>query len=305
MSERAPEGRLFEWYHEYIGEPDSDIDVYLGFALFFGAIGLAGAAFVVWAGSQAVVTTGYLGREIAFSLGLAALPMALLSIVVLLPVDRRSLYGALAGSAVCLAGTAGFVWAYPYSWATGPGPQYSVPVLFVYGVGVAGMLGSTGSALVAYHIERARPTPGDFQPEETTAEDEDDGESWSEAEIQSDIDEAMENVDITWGGVERHEGTDLTLTTDFGDDIDTSGMAAAAETVHREAVDDQVAGLKGLKGGDKKTARSTSTVDDQTAQLQDLKQRRQEETDSAADGTDDGTVLGSVLDGLAKTVGRR
>ena len=263
------ENRLFEWYRAYIGEPDREVDVYLGFTLFFAAIGLGVAAFgasVLIGGAEG---QAYGLRKLAFVLGMASLPTALGSIVVLLPVDRRGLIGAGIGAVVCLVAVVWFTQVYPNQWTSGS-QTYSVQVLFVYSVGVTALLASTGAALVAYHIDQRRPGPADFDPEEY-GEDADgtptETESYTDEEIRQDIEESLEDVDLNWGGVEQTENTSLNLT--MGDpEFDTSGMQVEVDRVKTESsVDDQVDGLKQLKGGDDKTARSKTTVDDQTKQL--------------------------------------
>src|SRR6056297_1065625 len=243
MTDGTDDGRLFEWYRTYIGEPDREVDVYLGFALFFAGIGFGIAAFVIGAVGQLTGAGGqsadFIYREAALAVGMLALPATLSSVVVLLPVSRRAVYGAAAGSAITLAGLGLFIWAYPYSWAVGPGPTYSVQVLFVYGVGLAALLAATGGALVAYHIDRAKPRPGDF-----TDEDADAGEAVTDEQIESDIESAMEGVDLTWGGVERSEGSDLKIRTSESEvDMDVKGMDVEAERVTRSGVDEQVQGL--------------------------------------------------------------
>jgi len=296
MSTTDTENKLFEWYRAYIGEPDREVDVYLGFTLFFAAIGLGVAAFGATAigGGQ-----GYGLRKLAFVLGMASLPTALSSIVVLLPVDRRGLVGAGVGATVCLVAIGWFTLVYPNQWAAGSGQTYSVQVLFVYSVGVTALLASTGAALVAYHIDQTRPGPADIEaPEDESGAGAGTGtetESYTDEEIRRDIEESLEDVDLNWGGVEQSENTSLSFTTDDSE-FDTSGMQVEVERVKsKTSVDSQVNGLKSLKGGDDKTARSTSTVDDQTAQLQQLKQRREQEL--AED--DEEKPLASVTDRVA------
>jgi len=300
MTDGTDDGRLFEWYRTYIGEPDREVDVYLGFALFFAGIGFGIAAFVIGAIGQLTGAGGpsadFIYREAAIATGMLALPATLSSVVVLLPVSKRALYGAATGSAISLVGLAGFVWAYPYSWAVGPGPTYSVQVLFVYGVGLAALLAATGGALVAYHIDRAKPRPGDF-----TAEDDDAGEEITDEQIEQDIESAMEDVDLTWGGVERSEGSELKIrTSETEAEMDATGLDVEAERVHRSSVDEQVQGLAMVKGGQKQTDRSTSTVDDQTNKLAELREQKRKE----AEKEEEETVLGSLLDRVATLLGR-
>jgi len=300
MTDGTDDGRLFEWYRAYIGEPDREIDVYLGFALFFAGIGFGIAAFVIGAAGQVTGAGGpaadYIYREVALAVGMLALPSTLASVVVLLPVSRRAVYGAAVGSAISLVGLGLFVWAYPYNWAAGSGPTYSIYVLFIYGVGLAALLAATGGALVAYHIDRAKPRPGDFE----AAEDEPD-ETVTTEQVEADIESAMEDVDLTWGGVERDEGSSLNLRqTELETEMEISGMDVEAERVTRSGVDEQVAGLAMVKGGQKKTDRSSSSVDEQTDQLAKLReqQRKQAEED------DDEAVLGGILDRIASLLGR-
>lgn len=294
MADTNADGRLFELYRSYLGEPDREVDVYLGFLLFFGAVGLGVGALGAGAVGQFVALEDYLSREVGFALGMVALPTVLLSLIVLLPVDRRGTYGGAVGALLCGAGVAAFTYAYPYSWAEGPGPRYAVPVLLVYGAGLVALLASTSAALVAYHIDRTRPSPADFEPEDDAEE-----ETVSEERVRRDIDEAMEEVEISWGGIEPDDGTALELTTESLD-VDASGMDVEVDRVRSAGVDDQVAGLRAVKGGELKTTRSGATVDDQTDRLRRLRERRREEST----GGDEETVLGSLLVRLAGLVGR-
>jgi len=300
MTDGTDDGRLFEWYRTYIGEPDREIDVYLGFALFFAGIGFGIAAFGIGAIGQLTGAGGqsadFIYREAALAVGMLALPATLSSVVVLLPVSKRAVYGAAAGSAISLVGLGLFVWAYPYSWAVGPGPTYSVQVLFVYGVGLAALLAATGGALVAYHVDRAKPRPGDFTEADTDA-----GDGITDEQVESDIESAMEDVDLTWGGVERTEGSDLKIRPSEGEvDMDVKGMDVEAERVTRSSVDEQVQGLATIKGGQEQTDRSESTVDDQTDKLAELRERKRREAESEAEET----VLGRLLDRIASALGR-
>lgn len=280
------DSRLFTWYRSYIGEPDREVDVYLGFALFFGAIGLGAAAFLVFLVSQGYTEPElFTWRRAAFALGMASLPMALGSVIVLLPVDRRGLIGGAVGAVICLGAIIAFTQFYPSQWDAGS-ETYSLPVMFTYSVGVAILLASTGGALVAYHVDRARPHPAEFEKRETEQET----EQYTEAEIQEDIDQAMEDVELTWGGVEKTDHTSLDLQMEEAD-IDASGMQVKVDRVKSDSVDQQVDGLKSVKGGEKKVARSTSTVDDETAQLAELRRRKEEEEPETEE-----TFLESALD---------
>jgi hypothetical protein len=280
LPDDLPDNILFELYRQYIGEPDDRIDVYLGFGLFFGGIALAAfglvlflVAFLPEHGSDAF----WLFREIAFAMGMMAVPTLLLGILVLLPVDNRAIYAGAAGTSITFLAVVGFAILYPWNFNV-EGAQYTAHVVVAYGLGMALVLVSTGAALVAHQIERAKPGPADIVP----VEEEEPEESYTDEEIQRDIEEAMEDVDITWGGVERTEGQSLKLDLEE-EGFDFAGMQVeASKTISSTSTDDQVQGLKALKGGEKKTATSESTVDDQTTKLNELKQRRKEEQEQAA-----------------------
>ena len=299
MTDGTDEGRLFEWYRAYIGEPDREIDVYLGFALFFAGIGLGIAAFVIGAVGQLTGAGGpsadFVYREAAIAVGMLALPTTLSSVVVLLPVSKRAVYGAVAGDTITLVALGLFIWAYPYSWAVGQ-ETYSIQVLALYGVGLAALLAATGGALVAYHIEKARPTPGDF-----TEADEDTGDAITDEQIEEDIESAMSEVDLTWGGVERETGSDLKInSSEIETDAEISGMDVEAERVTRSGVDEQVAGLAMVKGGQNQTDTSDSTVDDQIDQLSKLREQKRKEAESE----EEETVLERLLTRVASMLGR-
>lgn len=299
MTDGTDDGRLFEWYRTYIGEPDREIDVYLGFVLFFGGIGFGIAAFVIGAAGQLTGASGesadFIYREAALAVGMLALPTTMTSVVVLLPVSRRAVYGAVAGSSLSLVGVGLFIWAYPYSWARPPGPTYSVQVLFVYGVGLAAVLAATGGALVAYHIDRTKTNI------DAVATDDDTDEEISDEEIEADIESAMEDVELNWGGVERTDGADLNIQpSEVEGEMDVQGLDVEPERVTRSGIDEQVEGLSMVKGDQKKTDRSSSSVDDQTNKLAELRAQKRDE----AQNEDEETVVGSLRDRLSALLGR-
>jgi hypothetical protein len=269
-----PDGRLFEVYERYIGEPDAPRDVYAGFSLFFAGVLLAVVALVLflYSGQFDFGTDAFFQwRTPTYALAMVSLPVTLLAVVVLLPVERKAEIGGGAGTAICLLAVVWFLQVYPYSWEAGT-QSNSVPVILLYSLGLAVVLGSTGAALVSYYVAQATDAIPDIEP----AEDPEPEETITDEQVEADIEEAMEDVELTWGGVERTETTPLTLS-DEEFDVDTTQFEANVERVESENVDDSVAGLQALKGGQKKTERSESSIDDQTAQLNDLKQRKREQ----------------------------
>jgi hypothetical protein len=286
---QTPDNPLFDLYRTYIGEPDAQTDVYLGFGLFFSGIliGVVALGSFVWAGTFEARTTPYFARVLpAYTLGMLSLPTALVGIVVLLPVKARALLGSLAGTAVTVLAVGGFIFAYPDNW-NGYGADYTIPIVAAYAVGLTAVVATTGAALVAHQIERAKPADVDVEKLERRR-DEDEGEDWTEEEIQRDIEEAMAETEISWGGVEKREGTRLNLNTDIGGDVDLSGVEVDPDTDRSTGVDAQVEGLRQLKGDpeEKTTTAQGSTVDDQTAALTELKEMKREgKTPNDADGT--------------------
>ncbi len=286
-----PDNALFDLYRRFIGEPEAEMDVYLGFGLFFSGIAALGLAFVLF-----LVTGTYqpgqqgLTPGPAYALGMLGVPTVLVGIVVLLPVERRALYAALAGSTVTVAATVAFLWAYPQRWNSTAGADVTAPIVVVYAVGLTAVIASTGAALVAHAVARARP-PSFEEVEEMRADAEDDEETWTEEEIQTDIEQAMAETEISWGGVERDENRSLNLDTETVE-MDASGMDVEPETTRLDGddgVDGAVAGLRAVKGEGPKTATSEATVDDQTAALNELKRKKQE-GEAPEPATDDGLL---------------
>lgn len=273
----SPDNVLFEWYERYIGEPETETDVYLGFGLFFTAIGLALLALVVFVAAVSLnpIREGdyFAFARIAYASGMLSLPLAMISIVVLLPVQRRATMAAGAGLAITVAAVIAFAAVYP-DWYD-HNPTQTLNIVGAYALGLLVVTASTGTALVAQQVEQAQaPTPSEV---EARAAEEEEEETYTTEEIERDIEEAMADVELTWGGVERSESRSLKLNTDFADTELEAGGLGSATPAHVESggVEQQVEGLRNLKGGDTKTATSESTVDHETAALNELKKQKE------------------------------
>lgn len=288
-------GRLLALYRRYIGEPGRAADVYLGYALFFGGIALAAIGFVLflWSGTLPAGTPSFWTfRELAIVTAFLGLPVFVLSVVVLLPVSRRVLYAAGTGAALCVVAVAVFVAVYPANWNVQGVADYSAQGIAIYAAGLAFLAGSTGSALVAHHLERARPVAAEAggsadAPAATTGGNGGSAtaETVTDDEVRRDIEEAVDAAEISWGGVEKTETRRLRIdTSDAEASIDRSGFdRGKANTARSGGVDDAVEGLRRLQGGQPE-AGTAEGVDAQTAALRELREQREAEEAAEPDG---------------------
>lgn len=298
MSESNAENRLMGYYRRYVGDPDRTIDVYAGFGLFFAGIGLGLMGVVVFLYSATLpanTMSTYAVREVAAVAGAVGLPALLLGVVVLLPVDRRMLYLAGVGTAITLVGTGLFVWAYPQDWNVVSPPDYSAQIVAVYTAGLVAVIAATGGALVAHRVEQAGAAAGTAggAGSGTAAVDTDadaagadaGGETVTDADVRADIERELEDAELTWGGVERSKTRRLELNTSAVDDVDvdTEKLAGSATETRTTSgtVNDAVSELKGLQGGEAKTASGEGT-DDQAAKLRELREQQQREAEAEA-----------------------
>jgi hypothetical protein len=279
-----PANVLFEWYERYVGQQGEGTEVYLGFGLFFSgiALGVLGVVLFLWSATVTSQSFHYTLREIAAAAGAFGLPALLLGVAVLLPVRRRTVAAALLGTGVCAAAVVWFAAAYPRSWNVDAARDVSAEVVSVYMVGLVAVIGATGAALVGHRVERAGEAAGGAAAGEAAAgggdAGTDAGDGVSDEDVRRDIDEAMADAELSWGGVRRTETKRLTIDTgDDGDDVERSGLDPSSATETREGggVDDAVSGLRQLQGREEQTD-SGSGTDDQTAALRELRERQRE-----------------------------
>jgi hypothetical protein len=296
-TDTSPENALLRLYERYIGEPETESEVYLGFGLFFAGITCAALGlvlFVAGASFYGLRTAGYFAlAQPGYLLGMLSVPLALLSVVVLLPTERRAQIGGLVGITVTVVASIAFLLAYPEQWFEF-GTQNTLLVVGTYAVGLALLAAVTGSALVAHQLEQATVTA--TVPDEAATDEPD--ESVSDEDVRADIDAAMSNVELSWGGVEKDSNRDLSFREDYADEAGGRLNAEAEKTVNPGGVDAQVEGLRQLKGGDRDVQTSESTVDDQTAALNELRQqKRNDEVDPVNDDAE--RSLARLLSGLS------
>ncbi len=281
-ADTADGDRLVELYRSYIGEPDRRTDVYLGFALFFGGLGLGLLGLLLFVIERAMLDgLVFWVREIAFAIGALGLPLVLLAVVVLLPADRRAMYVAVGGLSIVVAAVVFFVAVYPSNWNYGT-PDYSLHGVTVYAIGLISMLAATASALVGYHIERVEGvSAADASGDDGDAAGSEDPAA-TEAQVQQDIDEAMSETEISWGGVEKVETERLQINPEEG--LEGESLDRSSAKVHKSSgIDDQLAALKGMKGGEQRTD-SGSGVDQQAEALKKLREQKQAEAEAEPDG---------------------
>lgn len=268
------EGSLFSIYRRYVGEPESRRDVYVGFGTFFGGImlGVVGLVLFLYSGTQPSGSTFFWQlRKVALIAVMLGLPAVALSFAVLLPVGQRTMGTSIAGAGICVVGAVWLTQVYPYQW-TSAGNDISV--LSTYAVGIVLLAASTGSSLVAQYVDNVAPRETDAP----TTDDKEDGESVSDERVAEDIDEAMSDSSLTWGGVEKEPNTKR-LTIDMPEDpaIDEADIESATETRSSgDDVDDAVSGLRQLQGGEQETGR-TESLEDQVDALTEFREQQEDD----------------------------
>ncbi|ELZ65085.1 permease [Haloferax sp. Atlit-10N] len=276
---------LIALYRRYVDADPDETTVYAGFALFFTAIGLLAVALaaVVWSGGIPPENIfKYELREVAGVTGALGIPLLLVSVVVLLPSQYRfPTVLAGAGLLVCAVAVVQFVGAYPHNWNVSASADQSGRIVGIYSLGAVAVVAASGTSLVGFQLARARtsgPAAGGSDAETEATDDGEDEEAVS-AQVRRDMDEAMSNTELSWGGVRKTETTRLKLDTSAVDDVDRASFENAKVTETRGGgVDDAVAGLQGLRGGKKDTAVGDST-DDQAAALAELRKQQQAEAE--------------------------
>jgi hypothetical protein len=292
------ENALLEWYSRYIGEPNTETNVYVGFGLFFAGVTLGIVGIIVFLISSFYSTPdqpAWALRELAVVTSAIGLPGLMLGIVVLLPGNRRNQQAAVIGSIICLLAVGLFVMVYPQNWNVQWTPDYSAQGVALYAVGFAAVVGATGAALVGHQIKQASPSEPEDGEEAGTDTESNPDQSITDASIRADIEEAMEETTLSWGGVEQVETTRLKLNTAQMDDIEADATAIEAEktTTEGTAVDEAVSGLRRLQGREQTTAKSGS-VEEQTAALQALRKQQQAISETEKGETQTESLLGRV-----------
>lgn len=288
-------------YYRHIGEPNKERDIYLGFGAFFTGLVLGVVAFFVflYSGLQQPGTAIFWQlREIALVAGVLGLPAVVLSIVILLPVGRRTIAISAAGTVLCIIAAGILVSVYPYQWTTDASLDGSVRTIAVYTVGLVLLSAATGTALVAQYLERESAQSTDTADSDGT---ETDDPAVTDEDVQSDIDSALGDAELSWGGVEKSPNTErLSLNTTDIDDLDeadTQEVEATTVRAEGDPVNDAVDGLRQLQGGETNTARTESS-DDKVSALTEV--REQQAAESVETGVDDRGPLTRLREWISK-----
>ena len=270
MSESPAPNRVVSYYYRYIGDPDRTSDIYAGFGAFFLGLGLGIAGILIFLYSASQATPNYALREVAIVTGAVGAPALLIGIVILLPVDTRMLLVAGGGGSICAAGIVRFVAVYPNNFNVTANADYAAQVVGLYSVGLVLVIAATAAALIAHRVEQAGETAA-----AATGEGEADTESVTDEQVAADIDNALADTEVSWGGVETRETRRLKLDTSALDDVDRESLSESSVETRTTAdgVDEAVAQLKGFQGGNVNTTSGGST-DEQAAALQELKQQQ-------------------------------
>jgi len=277
MVEMNDTNPLLRYYRQFIGEPDQVTNVYAGFAIFFAGLGLTLTGIGIFFYSATLPPnelSTYSIRQVAAISASIGLPALLFGAVFLLPVDRQRLIIAGVGTGICILATGFFAWAYPYNWNVPTGADYSAYGVGIYTVGIVMVIASTGGALVAHRVERATDSK---QPEGESVD-----EAAMEKQVEEDIERALDEANLSWGGVARTETKRLQLDTSSVDEIEQETVVNTATETRktRSSVDTAVDQLKSFQGGDMNTD-SRKTVTNQAAALNRLReQKRQNESGS-------------------------
>ncbi|MFC6717363.1 DUF1508 domain-containing protein [Natrialbaceae archaeon GCM10025810] len=155
--------KLFRLYEHYVGEPDSESDVWGYWIFIFGyLVGAAGlGAFIV---GYAGTVDSYFHIRVSGVAAAAGLAFCLFGLVLMLPVRKRAIQAGAVGLVVALAGVVAFAIVYPYNWRD-MGAGLEVEVIAIYSAGIAIIAGVT--ALVPVVTGRK----GMFVEEEGQTED--------------------------------------------------------------------------------------------------------------------------------------
>lgn len=276
--EPGDENGLVATYRRYVQSDVSRREIYSGFGLFFAGVTFGVAAFVVFLYSGTYPTGSepyWYIREVAIVAGSLMVPAIAVSVVVLLPVGRRTRTVSAVGTVIILVSIVWFTQVYPWQWSS----ANDMSVISLYAVGVALLVGATGAALVAQYVDRVteQPSEGSEAGAHDSSED-----AVSDEDVRADIDDAMADSSLTWGGVET-EPTTKRLKFDMPDaaevgNVDETVDAATETRSAGGSVDDAVDGLRKLQGGEDATAR-TESPDEQVSALAAMRERQQTDDD--------------------------
>lgn len=275
MNQESGGSFLKDLYRRHIGPVSEEQSVYLGFGLFFSGVGLVIVSILTFLWSTAYPqgeAFKYVLRELAVATGASGIPIALLGVTVLLPVSRRIDGIGVVGVATTLIATVRFTQVYPQAWYAN-----SSVTVGLYAIGGVIIIATTGTALSSYQAERRGQWIAQRHLERADQEPSETDTAVTREVVERDIEDAMEGVELSWGGVRRDANRDLTLReSEIDGALKESMRNFGLKETEGGGVDSAVEGLKHLQGGEKKTA-SGSGTSAQTSALAELRATQKQE----------------------------
>ncbi|WP_424016328.1 DUF7139 domain-containing protein (plasmid) [Halorientalis pallida] len=198
LIERVDGSRILRWYVRNVAplgrseHSSTPLSVYAGVATFLLAILCGISAFVAFGVSTTTIAdtqaTYWLLREGAFALAAGALPVFLLSLIVLIPSSRVAQISGLIGAVVTGVALYLFQSVYPALWDASDMTQ-TMTVLGVYGVGIFALIVAVGLAVRQRRtVLTANGTERDSETSESTTVSTPDSDRTSAATHPEDLD---------------------------------------------------------------------------------------------------------------------
>jgi hypothetical protein len=131
------------------------------------------------------------------------------------------------------------------------------------------VIAATGAALVAHRIEQAAPSTSQTSTDTT--------DEVTDEQVEKDIEQALDDTEISWGGVDRKNTNQLHLNSTVFDNIPQENLPNSTKVTRKKAsaVDAAVTQLRGFQGGHAKTD-SGEAPTDQVAALQQLRKQQRD-----------------------------
>ncbi|MBW3583296.1 MAG: hypothetical protein KY455_09385 [Euryarchaeota archaeon] len=268
-------GRFLDFYRKHIAGTQSDVQLYVGFMLFFAGfvMGLSGILVAIF--SEPLIPA--LEARIEFGTILSSLGLVLIffGIELTLPARTPVHLAATAGAIVCIVAVFQFIEFYPDDWRT-RGVDRSTDVIGLYTLGLMILVTTTALALVVNFVSRHATLPGHELDDIYTDSD----RPVTMEEILRDIEREVGRQNLTWGGVSESSKIEhrVKIKAGFGPGSYVRGSAGkVTETPVDEASEFAYTELMRLRGREGKGKASEDDTQRAVDALVALKRARQEE----------------------------